>query len=100
MVRPPVILVLQYVGVNVAVTVSFLAYGPAVIEHSLRSIGFAPSSAVGKDFDTMTDLPKLLEAIEIAERLMAASVEACKGYIIQKASQHTFVVSVVVFSRQ
>jgi len=62
-----------------------VAYGPAVIDHCLQSVGFPPSTALGSGgFDVTSDLPRLVEALDIAEGLMGESEGLCKGFIIQK----------------
>ncbi|XP_064621193.1 ribosome quality control complex subunit NEMF-like [Lineus longissimus] len=63
-------------------------YGPAVIDHCLLSVGFPENAKIGKGFTLAEDMPKLMSALELAEKLLEetrAEGEVGKGgYIIQK----------------
>ncbi|XP_065332099.1 ribosome quality control complex subunit NEMF homolog [Cloeon dipterum] len=60
-------------------------YGPALIEHVLLGVDFAPNVKFGKGFSLENDLGKLYSALcEADEILSSASTTPSKGYIIQK----------------
>ncbi|XP_033115879.1 nuclear export mediator factor NEMF-like isoform X2 [Anneissia japonica] len=60
-------------------------YGPAVIDHCLRGQGFPDNVKIGQGVDVNEDLPKIMEAIREAEKMMQdAGTVKQKGYIIQK----------------
>ncbi|XP_013398422.1 nuclear export mediator factor Nemf [Lingula anatina] len=62
-----------------------LVYGPALIEHSLTSAGLAENVKLGKGFDIGQDLPKLMVALEDAEKLFQQMKDSVsRGFITQK----------------
>lgn len=67
------------------ILVPHLDYGPAIIEHVLLKVGFNAGCKLGKGFGLEKDMPKLLAALNEADRLLdLASQQERKGYIIQK----------------
>ncbi|CAL7949854.1 unnamed protein product [Xylocopa violacea] len=62
-----------------------LEFGSAVIDHVLLKYGFALGCKIGKDFNVLEHLPKLIQALECANEMMdTAKKNVSKGYIIQK----------------
>ncbi|XP_041351637.1 nuclear export mediator factor Nemf-like [Gigantopelta aegis] len=62
-----------------------LDYGPALLDHCLRGVGFTENVRLGKDFSIPEDMSKLLLAIEEAEKLLEKlQSENTRGFIIQK----------------
>lgn len=60
-------------------------YGPAILEHVLVGVGFAPNCKLGKSFQAPQDIPRLLDAFILAETIFdEALARTSKGYIIQK----------------
>lgn len=45
-------------------------YGPAIIEHVLMTVGFPNTCKLGKDVNIDTDLPRLVEAFQLAEQIL------------------------------
>ncbi|CAH1102827.1 unnamed protein product [Psylliodes chrysocephalus] len=70
------------------VLVSNLEYGPAVIEHVLLKHSFPNSTKIGKNFDPMENIDKIMEAIRDAENIFQNSKSGqTMGYIIQKKEE-------------
>ncbi|XP_076164522.1 nuclear export mediator factor NEMF homolog Clbn [Ptiloglossa arizonensis] len=62
-----------------------LEFGSTVIDHVLLTHGFTLGCKIGKDFNVVEDMPKLIEALECANKMMnSAKTNISPGYIIQK----------------
>lgn len=62
-----------------------LEFGSAVIDHVLLKAGFTLGCKIGKDFNIVEDMPKLILALENANDIVGhARKNISKGYIIQK----------------
>lgn len=62
-----------------------LEFGSAVIDHVLLKAGFTLGCKIGKDFNVIDDMPKLILALEDADNIMNhAKKHVSQGYIIQK----------------
>ncbi|XP_046734786.1 nuclear export mediator factor NEMF homolog isoform X2 [Diprion similis] len=62
-----------------------LEFGPAIIDHVLLQAGFPTSCKIGKNFDVATEFPKLVLALEAADKIFTEAVKSVsKGYITQK----------------
>ncbi|XP_046823727.1 nuclear export mediator factor NEMF homolog isoform X1 [Vespa crabro] len=62
-----------------------LEFGAAVIDHVLLQAGFASGCKIGKDFDIVKDMSRLIVALQSADDMLNdAKKNISKGYIIQK----------------
>ncbi|XP_017753670.1 PREDICTED: nuclear export mediator factor NEMF homolog [Eufriesea mexicana] len=62
-----------------------LEFGSAVIDHVLLKHGFTLGCKIGKDFNVVEHMSKLILALECANEMMDfAKTNVSKGYIIQK----------------
>ncbi|XP_067128468.1 ribosome quality control complex subunit NEMF [Centruroides vittatus] len=67
------------------VLIPHLMCGPALIEHTLLSVGFPPNYKIGKDYD-FSDVSQIMLAVKKSEEIMKSlSNSLSSGYIIQKA---------------
>ncbi|XP_015522227.1 nuclear export mediator factor NEMF homolog isoform X1 [Neodiprion lecontei] len=62
-----------------------LEFGPAIIDHVLLQTGFPVNCKIGKNFDVANDFPKLVLALEAADKIFTEAIKSIsKGYITQK----------------
>ena len=62
-----------------------LVFGPALLDHCLKQVGFVLNAKIGKDVNIEEDISRIMEALTNAEKYLETSKNSpCKGYIIQK----------------
>ncbi|CAB4004618.1 nuclear export mediator factor NEMF isoform X1 [Paramuricea clavata] len=62
-----------------------LVFGPALLDHCLKQVGFVLNAKIGKDVNIEQDISKIMEALSNAEKYLETTRNSpCKGYIIQK----------------